>query len=216
LPIPHHPWIDINVDFILGLSHTQRHNESVMVVVDHFCKMTHFVPCNKTYDASNIAFLFLKEIVRLHGLPTTIISNHDVKFISYFWKTLWAKLGTKLAFSSAFHPQTNGQTEVVNRSLGNLLRCLIDDHATCWDLILPQAEFAYNNSVNHTTGSSQFQLVYGMTPHTPLDTILLPLPQQTSEVGLDFATHMKSIHEEIRQKITLQTEAYAQHANLRK
>jgi len=152
----------------------------------------------------------------LHGLPTTIVSDRDVKFISYFWKTLWAKLGTKLAFSNAFHPQTDGQTEVVNRSLGNLLRCLIDDHATNWDLILPQAEFAYNNSINRTTGSSPFQLVYGMTPRTPLDIISLPLPQRTSEAGLDFATHMMSVHEEVRKKIALQTEVYAQRANLRK
>jgi hypothetical protein len=97
-----------------------------------------------------------------------------------------------------------------------LLRCLIDDHATSWDLILLQVKFAYNNSVNRTTGSSPFQLVYGMTPRTPLDIISLPLPQRTSEAGLDFAAHMMSVHEEVRKKIALQTEVYAQRANLQK
>ncbi|KAK0580907.1 hypothetical protein LWI29_007643 [Acer saccharum] len=158
----------------------------------------------------------MHQIVRLYGLPTTIVSDRDVKFISYFWKTLWAKLCTKLSFSSAFHPQTDGQTEVINRSLGNLLRCLIEDHMTSWDLILSQAEFAYNNSVNCTTGSSPFQLVYGRDPRTPLDTISLPLPQRTSEAGIDFAVHMMSVHEKVRKKISLQIEVYAQRANLRR
>ena len=92
------------------------------------------------------------------------------------------------------------------------MHCLIDDHITSSDLILLQAEFAYNNLVNRTTGSFPFQLVYGMDMHTPLDTILFPLPQRTSEAGLDFAAHMMSVHEEVRKKITLQTEVYAQRA----
>ena len=90
----------------------------------------------------------MREIVRLHGIPQSIVSDRDVKFVSYFWKTLWAKMGTKLMFSSAFHPQTDGQTEVTNQSFDNLLRCLVADHVTSWDLVLPHAEFSFNNSVN--------------------------------------------------------------------
>lgn len=89
-----------------------------MVVVDHFSKMSHFVPCQKTYDAYKVVALFLQEIIRLHGVPIFIVSDRDVKFMSYFWKTLWTKMGTKLMFSSGFYPQTDGQTEVTNRSLG--------------------------------------------------------------------------------------------------
>ena len=166
------------MDFVLGLPRTLRQHDSIMVVVDRFSKMSHFIPCNKTYDASKVAAIFLQEIVRLHGIPASIVSDRDVKFVSYFWKTLWTKMGTKLMFSSAFHPQTDGQTEVTNRSLGNLLRCLVADHVTSWDMVLPHAEFAFNNSVNRTTGCTPFEVVYGFRPSTPLDVNSLPLPPQ--------------------------------------
>ena len=95
----------------------------------------------------NIAELFFREVVRLHGLPRSIVSDRDTKFVVYFCRTLWKKLRTELKFSSTHHPQTNGWIEVVNRSLGNLLRCLVGDKPKGWDLILPQEEFAYNNFV---------------------------------------------------------------------
>ena len=92
------------MDFMLSLPRSKKEKVSIFVVVDRFSKMAHFIPCHKTDDASNVADLFFKEIVRLHGMPRTIVLNKDAKFLSYFWKTLWVNLGTKLLVSTTCHP----------------------------------------------------------------------------------------------------------------
>jgi transposase InsO family protein len=162
LPILERSRDAISMDFVLGFPRTQRGVDSIFVVVDRFSNMTHFIPCQKTSDTTHITNLFFKEVIRLHGLPKSIVSDRDTKFIGNFWRTLWKKLGTNMEFSSAYHPQTDGKMEVVNRSLGDLLRSLVTEHHSQWDSILPQVEFAYNDSVNRSMGQSPFQVVYGM------------------------------------------------------
>ena len=142
LPVPDSPWQEISLDFVLGLPRTRRQLDTILVVVDRFSKMAHFIACSRTTDAAHTARLFFNEIVRLHGVPRSIVSDRDVRFTSIFWKTLWHLLGTTLKFSTAFHPQTDSQTEFTNRSLGNLLRCLVQENSASWDDLLPRAEFA--------------------------------------------------------------------------
>nr|KYP53289.1 Transposon Ty3-I Gag-Pol polyprotein [Cajanus cajan] len=159
LSISNAAWVDISMDFILGLPRTQRGKDSIFVVVDHFSKMAHFIPCHKVDDASNITKLFFQDVVRLHGLSKTIVSDRDVKLLSHFWKTLWSRLETKLLLSTACHPQTDGKTEVVNRYLGTMLRAILKGNKKSWDDYLPHVEFVYNRVVHKTTKMYLFEIV---------------------------------------------------------
>lgn len=206
LIVPVAPWEDVSLDFITGLPYTQRQKDSVMVVVDRFSKMDHFIACHTTYDAVQIANLYFKEIVRLHGVPKTMVSDRDVKFLSHFWLTLWRKLGTKLKFSTSSHPQTDGQTEVTNRTLGSLLRALITTNMKQWEDLLPRAEFAYNRAPNKTMGISPFMAVYGLNPSTPLDLAVLDMTSKFSQEASDLATNIKSIHQQVHDRITKNNE----------
>ncbi|KAK1610731.1 hypothetical protein QYE76_034404 [Lolium multiflorum] len=201
LPAPTTPWEDISMDFVLGLPRTKRGHDSIFVVVDRFSKMSHFIACHKSDDASHIANLFFREIVRLHGVPKTIVSDRDVKFMSYFWKTLWRKLGTKLLFSTTCHPQTDGQTEVVNRTLSQLLRSMIKKNLKEWEDCLPHVEFAYNRAVHSTTELCPFEVVYGFKPITPLDLLPLPIHERVNMEASKRADYVKKIHEKTKELI---------------
>jgi transposase InsO family protein len=136
--------------FCVGFTRTKRGRDSIFVVVDRFSKMAHFIPCHETDDASHIADLFFRELIRLHGVPNTIVSDRDTKFLSHFWRTLWAKLGTKLLFSTTYHPQTEGQIEVLNSTMSTMLSAVLKKNIKMWEECLPHVEFAYNCSLHFT------------------------------------------------------------------
>ena len=163
-------------------------------------------------DASNVADLFFREIVRLHRMPKTIISDKDAK-LSYFWKTLWAKLGTKLLFSTTCHPQTDGQTEVVNRTLSTLLRAIIKKNIKTWEDCSSHVKFAYNYSVHFATKYSLFEIIYGFNPLTPLDLTPLPIYERVNLDGKKKTEIVKQIHEKAKFNIERRTEQYAKQAN---
>ncbi|GKA64705.1 putative CCCH-type zinc finger family protein [Tanacetum coccineum] len=155
-------------------------------------------------DASNVADLYFREVFCLHGLPRTITSDRDPKFMGHFWRTLWKKMGTHLCFSTSYHPKKDGQMEVVNRSLGNLLRCLVEYKPKQWDLVLSFAEFAFNNSKNRTNQRSPFEIVHGLSPYSVTDLTSIPNPGKANVKADEFAEHIKNIHEEVK----LQVEAH--------
>ncbi|PKU73240.1 RNA-directed DNA polymerase [Dendrobium catenatum] len=214
LPTPESIWEDLSLDFVMGLPRTKRGNDSIMVVVDRFSKMAHFVPCKKTFDALNVARIFFAEVVRLHGLARSLTSDRDVKFVSHFWKELWKRLQTDIKLSSAYHPQTDGQTEVINRTLGNMLRCVVQEHPRLWDELLGQAEFAYNSMTNRSTGKSPFSIVYTKLPNHTVD--LAVLPKCSSKSAVDFATQFSQMLQEVREKLTESNKKYEEDANRRR
>ena len=168
-PIPpaSKPWAQISMDLITDLP-TASGFDSIVVFVDTFTKMAHFVPTVKSVSARQLVDLFVTNVYRLHGLPETIISDRDPRITSEFYSSLFARLGTKLALSSACHPQSDGQTERTNRTLEQILRAYVHPLQDDWPDHLPLAEFAYNNSVQASTNVTPFVANTGIVPRTPL------------------------------------------------
>ncbi|KAL0561587.1 hypothetical protein IC582_002021 [Cucumis melo] len=161
LSIPEWKWENVSMDFITGLPRTLRGFTVIWVVVDRLTKSAHFVPGKSTYTASKWAQLYMSEIVRLHGVPVSIVSDRDARFTSKFWKGLQTAMGTRLDFSTAFHPQTDGQTERLNQVLEDMLRACALEFPGSWDSHLHLMEFAYNNSYQATIGMAPFEALYG-------------------------------------------------------
>jgi hypothetical protein len=169
LPIPSWKWDDISMDFVSGLPLTSRKHDSIWVIVDRLTKTAHFIPVHTTYDAKDYASLYIKHIDRLHGVPKTIISDRGSLFVARFWEQLHKSLGTKIIRSSAYHPQTDGQTERVNQILEDMLRACVIHFDKSWDKCLALAKFSYNNSYQASLKMAPFEALYGRRCRTPLN-----------------------------------------------
>ena len=166
LPVPVRPWESISMDFVTGLPNCDGY-DAILTVVCTFSKMAHFIPCTKTVNAKQLAKMVLNEVYRYHGLPRIIISDRDTRITSDFFRNLMADLRTTLCLSTAYHPQSDGNTERTHRTIEQILRSYVHTDHHGWLSSLPLAEFAYNNNVHSSTGYSPFMANYGFDPRTP-------------------------------------------------
>ncbi|MCO5595346.1 hypothetical protein L7F22_049388 [Adiantum nelumboides] len=169
LPIPDSPWESISMDFIFGLPKSIHGNTRIWTIVDRFSKQAHFIPVKKTIKAHQMATLFISQVFKYHGLPTSIVSDRDPRMSSNFWKGLFENLGTRLNFSSTYHPQTDGQSEIAILTILDLLKAYVtdvDQHSQ-WEKYLPLIEYVYNNIVHTSTGKASFEVIEGR-PKSPL------------------------------------------------
>ncbi|KAJ0017607.1 hypothetical protein Pint_10283 [Pistacia integerrima] len=168
LPIPEWKWEHITMDFVIGLPRTRNGHDNIWVIVDRLTKSAHFLPIKMTYSLDKLASLYVSEIIRLHGAPVSIVSDRDPRFTSRFWPSLQNALGTRLSFSTAFHPQTDGQSERTIQTLEDMLRAVVMQFKKSWDSFLPLAEFAYNNSYQASIGMPPYEALYGRKCRTPI------------------------------------------------
>uniref|UniRef100_A0A2N9HKA3 RNA-directed DNA polymerase n=1 Tax=Fagus sylvatica TaxID=28930 RepID=A0A2N9HKA3_FAGSY len=186
LPIPPRPWYSISMDFIEGLPKSNKQNV-ILVVVDRLTKFVHFMALAHPYTAAKVADLFMKNVFKLHGMPTSIVSDRDTAFTANFWQELFKIQEVELAMSSSYHPQTDGQTEVVNRSLEQYLRAFAGDKPSLWVHWLPMAEFWFNTNYHTSTKMTPFEALYGYEPPTVMDYI----PGTTKVAAVDDYLHQQ-------------------------
>jgi transposase InsO family protein len=169
LPILVWKWEDISMDFVVGLPHTSKSYDSIWMIVDRLTKSAYFLPVDTRYSAKKYAKLYFDQIVTLHGVPLTIVSDRGSVFVSHFWEKLQKCLGTRLLRSLAYHLQTDGQTERVNQVLEDMLRACVISFPEKWDECLTLAKFSYNNSYQESIRMAPFEALYGKKCRTPLN-----------------------------------------------
>lgn len=168
LEIPEWKWEHITMDFVIGLPRSPRGKDAIWVVVDRLTKSAHFIPVRTTNTAHDLAPLYIKEVVRLHGVPKSIVSDRDSKFVSMLWQSLQRAMGTKISLSTAFHPQTDGQSERTIQTLEDMLRACVLSWKGNWEDHLALVEFAYNNSYQASIKMAPFEALYGRKCVSPL------------------------------------------------
>jgi len=208
LSVPSERWWDISMDFITVLPISNGY-DSIFVVKDRLSKQAHFIPCKKTITGEETAELFLREIFRLHGSPRSIVSDRGTQFVSTYWKRFSELLGTKVNLSSAFHPETDGSTEVLNQMIEQYLRIYCNYQQDDWTTHISLAEFTYNNTVNTSTQMTPFFANHGHHPLFDLSVIRESVvPSAESRI-----LQLKTIREDLIANLTSAQESYTHYAN---
>ena len=211
LPIPAGPWTDISYDMITDLPIANGF-DSILTVIDRLTKMVHFIPCRKDMNSEELADIMLRNVWRLHGTPKTIVSDRGSIFISQITQQLSKRLGIRLQPSTAYHPRTDGQSEIANKAVEQFLRHFVTYHQDDWEALIPMAEFSYNNN-NHTSiGMSPFRANYGFNPAitgTPSSEQCVPAVEQRmasfeklqSEITASLAEAQESMKIQFNRKV---------------
>lgn len=208
--VPERRWHTISMDYITALPDTSTGHNAILVVTDKLSKMSHFIPTNINVTAEQTVQLFIDNVFKLHGLPSKIISDRGPQFTAKYWTQLWRTLQTRLNISTAYHPQTDGQTERTNSTLQSILRHYVHWNEATWDRHLPLVEFAYNNHVHTATQYSPFYLMYGEHPQAPIsmmfkDNTCIPV----NTLLIELQTHLKQAQDNIRYA----TDSFTQRVN---
>jgi hypothetical protein len=168
LPIPEWKWEKIAMDFVSGLPRSSRGRDAIWVIVDRLTKSAHFIPFRVGQSTEALAERYMQEVVRLHGVPESIVSDRDSRFTSHYWRSLQDSLGSKLNYSTSFHPQTDGQSERTIQTLEDMLRACVLDFGGSWDDHLHLVEFSYNNSYQASIQMAPFEALYGRKCRSPV------------------------------------------------
>lgn len=203
LPVPEARWNDITMDFIVDLPESDGYN-AIWVIVDRLSKRSHFIPVKMgtgESSAESCAKIFCREYVRLHGLPETIVSDRDTRFTSLFWQTLMKMLGIEQKMSSAFRPNTDGQSERVNRFIEDFLRNYVHPCQKDWNTFLYAAEFAFNSRVHESLGMSPFEADIGYVPKAMSDRQFDRVLKKSNSAAFDFGVAQQLIMERVKMNL---------------
>ncbi|GJS70449.1 putative reverse transcriptase domain-containing protein [Tanacetum coccineum] len=211
--IPTWKWERIMMDFVTKLPKTSNRHDTIWVIVDRLTKSAHFIPTRETDSMETLTRLYIKEIVSRHGVPISIISDHDSHFTSRFWQSMQSALGTQLDMSMAYHPKTDGQSERTIQTLEDMLRARVIDFGKGWERHLPLVEFSYNNSYHASIKAAPFEALYGQKCRSPI---------RWAEVGDVQLKGPEIIHEttekivQIRQRLQAARYRQRSYANVRR